>query len=638
MRWRCAVGILAVVAVACGPPVSVRRVPARQVTAELARSALNSNRPSLFSENVLFLWRLTADFERDPEAALAALHARVVGGEGGSDALFALAELCFKHADDSRRRDYYLAAVVYAYSFLFPESPADRSTELDPRVRIAADIYNRALTKGFASRDRTHVDLRSGRHALPFGQQLSVTLDEQSLVWANRQLADFVPVAELEVRGLGARFRNPGIGSPLAATMRPNDRDAAQADFVATERRIPVTALLRIDDPRRQLPRAVIESTVRVYTHYDVTEVEIGGAMKPLEAEPSATLAYYLSGSRTWAWERWGFLLGDLVSRQFEKPLAFLEPYRPGRIPVVFVYGTASSPGRWADMLNVLSNAASLNGRFQYWFFFYDTANAIPFSAMRLRETLSAVVDRIDPSGADPALRQMVVVGHSQGGLLAKMTAIESGERFWEGISTQSINDLVVSEETRDLLRRMFFFEPLSFVTRLVFIATPHGGSHVADNRLPGLIARFVRLPQSIAGAAADLITGNLDVLRFNPRRLQLGAIYDMRPGRSFVAALADARIAPGVKVHSIIPIQGDPPPEGQTDGVVRYESAHLGMAASELVIPRSDHSVQGDPLAIEEVRRILMEHADQVCRESGVACAPPRASRRSADAVPVLP
>jgi len=257
---------------------------------------------------------------------------------------------------------------------------------------------------------------------------------------------------------------------------------------------------------------------------------------------------------------------------------------------------------------------------------------------MRLRQTLTGVVDRIDPSGADPALRQMVVVGHSQGGLLAKMTAVRSGERFWEDISTRPIDDLVVSEETRDLLRQMFFFEPLPFVTRLVFIATPHGGSHVAENRLPKLIARFVRLPQNIAGATADLITGNLDALRFDLRRPPLGAIYDMRPGRPFVTALADAPIARGVTAHSIIPVRGDPPPEGQTDGVVRYESAHIAAAASEIVVPRSDHSVQGDPMAIEEVRRILVEHADQVCRESGVACVPPRALDQSPDAVPVLP
>ena len=29
-------------------------------------------------------------------------------------------------------------------------------------------------------------------------------------------------------------------------------------------------------------------------------------------------------------------------------------------------------------------------------------------------------------------MKKMVVIGHSQGGLLTKLTAIESGTRFWE--------------------------------------------------------------------------------------------------------------------------------------------------------------------------------------------------------------
>jgi hypothetical protein len=42
-------------------------------------------------------------------------------------------------------------------------------------------------------------------------------------------------------------------------------------------------------------------------------------------------------------------------------------------------------------------------------------------------------------------------------------------------------------------------------------------------------------------------------------------------------------------------------------------------------VVPRSGHSVQRNPLAIEEVRRILLEHADQVCATRHVACGPER-------------
>ena len=41
------------------------------------------------------------------------------------DHLFALAELSFVHAEDTRKPEYYLAAAVYAYAFLFPTDGTD---------------------------------------------------------------------------------------------------------------------------------------------------------------------------------------------------------------------------------------------------------------------------------------------------------------------------------------------------------------------------------------------------------------------------------------------------------------------------------------------------------------------------------
>jgi hypothetical protein len=52
-----------------------------------------------------------------------------------------------------------------------------------------------------------------------------------------------------------------------------------------------------------------------------------------------------------------------------------------------------------------------------------------------------------------------------------------------------------------------------------------------------------------------------------------------------------------------------DGPKEKGDDGVVAYQSAHIDEAVSEVVV-RWNHSVQGQPAAIEEVRRILLEHA----------------------------
>ncbi|MCK7466931.1 MAG: hypothetical protein MZU91_01465 [Desulfosudis oleivorans] len=40
------------------------------------------------------------------------------------------------------------------------------------------------------------------------------------------------------------------------------------------------------------------------------------------------------------------------------------------------------------------------------------------------------MVQQLDPEGKDSALRKMVVIGHSQGGLLTKLTAIDSRRSF----------------------------------------------------------------------------------------------------------------------------------------------------------------------------------------------------------------
>ena len=72
-------------------------------------------------------------------------------------------------------------------------------------------------------------------------------------------------------------------------------------------------------------------------------------------------------------------------------------------------------------MYNRLENDPVIRQCYQFWAFSYDTSNPIAYSAMLLREALTDAVKRLDPEGKDEALRQMVVIGHSQGGLLTKM-------------------------------------------------------------------------------------------------------------------------------------------------------------------------------------------------------------------------
>src|SRR5262249_27376597 len=88
-------------------------------------------------------------------------------------------------------------------------------------------------------------------------------------------------------------------------------------------------------------------------------------------------------------------------------------------------------------------------------------------------------------------------------------------------------------------------------------------------------------------------------------------SIDNMNPHSDFIKTLAATPIAPGVVAHSIIAVDGDGPLDDASDGVVRYESAHIGGVASEKIV-HSSHSAQGNPEAIEEIRRILLVHLQE--------------------------
>ena len=140
------------------------------------------------------------------------------------------------------------------------------------------------------------------------------------------------------------------------------------------------------------------------------------------------------------AWDRGdqGFFLGDLLSREKDTQLVALDPYQRGRIPVVFVHGTASSSARWADLFNELNNDRRIRERFQFWFFTYDTGNPVPYSARLLREALRNTVARLDPSGGDSSLRDMVLIGHSQGRPPRQVDGGGSGDGFLGRVQQQA--------------------------------------------------------------------------------------------------------------------------------------------------------------------------------------------------------
>jgi len=99
----------------------------------------------------------------------------------------------------------------------------------------------------------------------------------------------------------------------------------------------------------------------------------VGGRTVPLEYRPTSALASTLVGSDVYSLELKALILGDLdvikESPRFKGNVFLMSPYQPGRIPLVLVHGTASSPARWAQLLNEIINDRELWQHYQVWMF-----------------------------------------------------------------------------------------------------------------------------------------------------------------------------------------------------------------------------------------------------------------------------
>jgi hypothetical protein len=151
------------------------------------------------------------------------------------------------------------------------------------------------------------VDVRAGSYppALRNARRLP---DPATLTWSGHQQWNFVPLAELEVKGFPTYYRWPGLGAPLGAGIVP--QEDGDRDILARRARVPVTAVLRPARLSQTLREGHVPAALELYAGYGETTIDVGGRRVPLEAEPTAALALGLTESGIWKREMTGFLRG----------------------------------------------------------------------------------------------------------------------------------------------------------------------------------------------------------------------------------------------------------------------------------------------------------------------------------------
>jgi len=591
----------------CTTPIGAAKVSPRAAYLNLHQNALNSGHYSSDARRVLNRYGLDAAMKSNPDATLKQLQTIACHDER-RDVIYALSELSYWNAEREHRsvkpgvprlaRNSYFASAIYAYLYLLGESQEAHPNPFDLRFRVAGDLYNRGLALGLTVNTNAVVELDSGLRQTPAGP-VAVRFNHSGFPWGIERVEKFYSADEFIVRGLSTRNRDSGLGAPLIVVSQKTGK-------FQEKRRFPATVFLRVNGDVRAWSAGKLAATLELYSTSGDAQVEVNGKSVPLQTDTTAPIAQGLNNSPIWGL---GITQFFSTEQKVKTGIRQLEPYSPGQIPVVFVHGTASSPVWWAEMWNTLNADPVLRSRYQFWAFNYASGNPIPYTANILRNDLMDVAKTLDPDGKDQALRQMIVIGHSQGGLLAKLTATDTGDKLWRVVSQTNIDDLKVDEKTRELLRTNLFFKPLPCVSEVVFIATPHRGSYQNTHFVQDLLGRFIKLPGELLSTSAGLLKLKETVQL--PKQLQNGiptSLQGMSTDNPFMLTLADIPTAPGIKAHSIIAIQGSDQPPNGADGVVQYTSAHVDYAESEYIV-RSGHSCQMNPLTIEEVRRILRQH-----------------------------
>jgi len=287
-----------------------------------------------------------------------------------------------------------------------------------------------------------------------------------------------------------------------------------------------------------------------------------------------------------------------------------LDPYQPGKIPVVLVHGIWSSPKVWAPMLDTLRGDPKLRAAYQFWVVLYPSCYPLPIAALSLRQSLREIRQRFDPHGTDLALDQMVILGKSTGGQVTRMLVEPSGELLWKAVFTRPIDQVQAAPELLSQLAEAFFFQPEPYVRRVIFVATAHRGNQAGAHRLARFGISLIQRNNPLRPIWAELEAANGRTLfqhHFRDRALSCGD--GLEAENPMLMALAAQPISPDVAFHSIIAnIRHKTAPEKICDGIVEYRSAHLDGAASERIVTAT-HVCEADREVIDEVQRVLHIH-----------------------------
>ena len=515
---------------------------------------------------------------------------------------FEMAQLWMSRApnqtDEGMRAEAWLRCAVLAHDAMTAEQEADDRAAASLATRCSR-AYIETMSQG------ADLNVHPGRMTLDGG-----TVDVQFRGLPDSlgdhlhlELADRLSMQALD----GVRHQQPGFGVPVVAAAPPCLHRAICSLYPPEGVFRPATVWLE------GAPGALHHDEQAVLVVQSPTAQPIhtvGNTHYPLAEDVSAPYEQLLERSKLRRLGWWGLIGGQAIG--LRSGLFLLDDYDPAKTPVIMIHGLGSSPIIWARLSNAILGDPELHRRYQIWHIVYQTNAPLLVERYRVQGYLDTAWRILDPAGHAPARQGVVLIGHSMGGVIARLLCAQSTPALWNAAFTVPFDHLHGSAEDLALVKNVFEFKPYPGIDELVFMASPQHGSPVAGDW-------FGRLAQDLAWRHIPEMDRLQHVSEENPGAVQtdlLAGVYRISHLSSVTSLIPDEPVsavdetlmpAAGVRYHNIAgSLPGEHPP---SDGYVPLSSALLPGAESTLIVNADHHNVPRDPKAIAAVLAILRQH-----------------------------
>lgn len=335
--------------------------------------------------------------------------------------------------------------------------------------------------------------------------------------------------------------------------------------------------------------------TLEILTAQDNTAVKLGANQYSLRHSPGSAFLALIEKATIDDYNWLGFVSPAQAEKR--RGVFAIGEIRADKVPIIMIHGLNSDPLIWRHLTMAMLNEPDILAHYQIWHIYYPSGPPPYYSAARTRELLRDLLHQVK---APKLLDKAVIIGHSMGGVIAKLLATETQYSLWDTSFTQRPEQLLTADNAS--LKDIFIFQPVFKHNTVFFLDTPFKGSQVANSAIGYLGAMLVSLPNEftqifkalIERVGPDAITHAMQpfLLGYGPNSIQV-----LRPGHPLTDVLYDLPLAGEayaiIGSNSLLSCEDEILCSQISDGVVSFDSANYHFAKESIIAPSSHNSFQ---------------------------------------------